>query len=51
MAKVQLLAVLSLDSCLSEKNSESRWWLRPESYGIVEIRDKATFELKADAAG
>lgn len=50
MAKVQLLAVLSLDGCLSEKNSESRWWLRPESYGIAEIRDKATFELKADTS-
>lgn len=50
MAKVQLLAVLSLDGCLSEKNSESHWWLRPESYGIAEIRNKATFELKADTS-
>lgn len=45
MAKVQLLAVLSLDGCLSERNSESCWWLRPESYGIAVIRDRATFEL------
>lgn len=45
MAKVQLLAVLSLDGCLSERNSESCWWLRPESYGIADIRDRATFEL------
>ena len=50
MAKVQLLAVLSLDGCLSEKNSESRWWLRPERYGSAEIKNKATFELKADTS-
>lgn len=50
MAKVQLLAILSLDGCLSEINSESRWWLRPESYGITEIRNKATFELNVDTS-
>ena len=50
MAKIQLLAVLSLDGCLSEKNGESRWWLRPEVYGITEIRNKATFELNADTS-
>lgn len=48
MAKVKLLAVLSLDGCLSEKNRESRWWLRPESYGITEIRDNASMELTSD---
>ena len=48
MAKVKLLAVLSLDGCLSEMNRESRWWLRPESYGITEIRDNASLELASD---
>lgn len=48
MAKVKLLAVLSLDGCLSEINRESRWWLRPESYGITEIRDNASLELTSD---
>lgn len=48
MAKVKLLAVLSLDGCLSEMNRESRWWLRPESYGITEIRDNASMELTSD---
>lgn len=48
MAKVKLLAVLSLDGCLSEMNRESRWWLRPESYGITEIRDNASLELTSD---
>lgn len=50
MAKVQLLAVLSLDGCLSERNSESCWWLRPESYGIADIRNEATFELTMDTS-
>ena len=48
MAKIKLLAVLSLDGCLSEMNRESRWWLRPESYGITEIRDNASLELTSD---
>lgn len=45
MAKIQLLAILSLDGCLSELYGESRWGLRPESYGIDRIRKQATFEL------
>lgn len=48
MAKVQLLAILSLDGCLSDVKTEGRWWLRSESYGLDEIRRKATFTLSPD---
>lgn len=42
MAKVQLLAVLSLDGCLPDVSGEIRWWVRPERYGIENIRNEAT---------
>lgn len=48
MAKVQLLAILSLDGCLSDVKTEGRWWLHPESYGLDEIQKKATFTLSPD---
>ena len=45
MAKVQVLAVLSLDGCLSEKTGDASWALRPESYGIDKLFDAADYEL------
>ena len=45
MAKVQVLAVLSLDGCLSEKAGDASWALRPESYGIDKLFDAADYEL------
>ena len=45
MAKVRVLAVLSLDGCLSEKTSDASWALRPEGYGIDKLFDAADYEL------
>ena len=45
MAKVQVLAVLSLDGCLSEKTGDASWALRPESCGIDKLFDAADYEL------
>lgn len=45
MAKVQILAVLSLDGCLSDKSGDASWALRPESYGIDKLFDAADYEL------
>ena len=45
MAKVQVLAVLSLDGCLSESAGDANWVLRPESYGIDKLFDAADYEL------
>lgn len=45
MAKVQVLAVLSLDGCLSESAGDASWVLRPESYDIDKLFDAADYEL------
>lgn len=45
MAKVQVLAVLSLDGCLSEKTGDACWALRPESYDLDKLFDLADYEL------
>lgn len=45
MAKIQLLAILSLDGCLSDMETDGHWWLRPETHGLDEVRDRATFEI------
>lgn len=45
MAKVQVLAVLSLDGCLSDKTGVASRVLRPESYGIDRLFDAADYEL------
>ncbi len=45
MAKVRVLAVLSLDGCLSEKTGDASWVLRPEGYGIDKLLDAADYEL------
>lgn len=48
MAKIQLLAILSMDGCLSDMETEGRWCLRPDWHGITDIYEKATFELSPD---
>ena len=48
MAKIQLLAILSMDGCLADMKTEGRWWLRPDCNGISDIYNKATFELSPD---
>lgn len=48
MAKIQLLAVLSLDGCLSDMETEGRFWIRPDLHGLDEIHGNATFELSPD---
>ena len=45
MAKVQVLAVLSLDGCLSESAGDASWVLRPESYDIDKLFDAADYAL------
>ena len=45
MAKVQLLTVLSLDGCLSEKTGDACRALCPESHGIDNLFDAADYEL------
>ena len=45
MAKVQVLAVLSLDGCLSESAGDASWVLRPESYDIDKLFDVTDYEL------
>lgn len=50
MAKVQLLAILSLDGCLSEESGNTCWWLRPERYGIEDLRDSTTSILDEDTS-
>ncbi len=45
MAKVQVLAVLSLDGCLSEKMNDAYWKTHPESYDIGKLFDAADYEL------
>lgn len=48
MAKIQLLAILSIDGCLSDMETEGRWWICPDRHGITDIYKKATFELSPD---
>lgn len=50
MAKVQLLAILSLDGCLSEKSGDARWWLHPERYEIEDFRHKADSVLDEETS-
>ena len=45
MAKVQVLAVLSLDGCLSEKMNDTCWKPHPENYDIGKLFDAADYEL------
>jgi len=45
MAKVQVLAVLSLDGCLSEEMNDTCWKPHPENYDIGKLFDAADYEL------
>lgn len=48
MAKVQLLAVLSMDGCLSELQQRKRLFWRAEDYGLEDIRGNALYKLTPD---
>ena len=48
MAKVQLLAVLSIDGCLTELQPRRRLRRSPEDYGMEEICDNALYRLTPD---
>ena len=48
MGKVQILAILSMDGCLSELNPKKRLFRSPEDYGMEEIRGKALYRLTSD---
>lgn len=48
MGKVQILAILSMDGCLSGLNPKKRLFRSPEDYGMEEIRDKALYKLTPD---
>lgn len=48
MGKVQILAILSMDGCLSELNPKKRLFRSPEDYGMEEIRGKALYRLTPD---
>lgn len=45
MAKLQLLAFITLDGYLSDKSVSSPIWKNPNKYGITKIRDRATQTL------
>lgn len=50
MAKIVLLAVLSIDGYLAEKDGKLRWWLKPENYDIAQIREKASFIVSPETS-
>lgn len=41
MARIQLLAVLTIDGCPAETVSQYGQWLSPERYGINELKEDA----------
>lgn len=45
MAKVQILAVLTMDGCLSELESKKHGVGTSDTYGIEAIREKAYFKI------
>lgn len=48
MAKVQLLAVLSIDGCQTKLYPRKRLLRAPEDYGMGDIRDNALYKLTPD---
>ncbi len=46
MAKIQLMAVVSIDGCLSDFGTEGQFWIAPDTYGMDEIYERATHTLK-----
>lgn len=42
MAKIILLATLSIDGYLAKREDALQWWLHPEKYEISKIRDNAS---------
>lgn len=50
MAKLQLLAFITLDGYLFDKAASSPLWNNPDKYGIIKIRSRATQILDADVS-
>lgn len=50
MAKLQLLAFITLDGYLSDKAASFLLWDNPDKYGITKIRSRATQTLDADVS-
>lgn len=50
MAKLQLLAFITLDGYLFDKAASSPLWNNPDKYGIIKIRSRATQILNADVS-
>lgn len=48
MAKIQLVAVLSIDGCLSDFKTEGSFWIHPQKCGITEACEKAARILTDD---
>lgn len=50
MAKLQLLAIITLDGYLFDKAVSSPLWDTPDKYGLTRIRDRATQTLGPDVS-
>lgn len=50
MAKLQLLAIITLDGYLFDRAVSSPLWDNPDKYGLTRIRDRATQTLGPDVS-
>lgn len=50
MATTSVLAILSIDGCLSDNKTERSWFLRSDVYGIDKFYEKATADTLVEAA-
>lgn len=50
MAKLQLLAITTLDGYLFDRSVSSPLWDNPDKYGLAKIRDRATQTLRPDVS-
>lgn len=50
MAKIILLATLSIDGYLAKREGALQWWLHPEKYEISKIREDASFMVSEETS-
>ncbi len=50
MARIQLLAVLTMDGCLLETMKQAGQWFSPEQYGITELKEDAVCILNENTS-
>lgn len=50
MAKLQLLAITTLDGYLFDRTVSSPLWDNPNKYGLTKIRERATQTLGPDVS-